>query len=38
VYYNKKNPFIKEKENKEKDNIKGLVKEVKALYKKIALI
>jgi len=28
------NPFIKEKENKEKDVIKGLVEEVKALYKK----
>jgi len=32
------NPFIKEKENKEKDAIKGLVKGVKALYKKIAPI
>jgi len=32
------NPFIKEKENKEKDALEGLVEEVKALYKKIAPI
>src|SRR5882762_1460576 len=32
------NPFIREKENKERDTLKGLVEEVRALYKKIAPI
>src|SRR6266478_1437840 len=32
------NPFIKEKENREGDILKGLVEEVRALYKKIAPI
>jgi len=30
------NPFIKEKEKKERDVLKGLVEEVKALYKEVA--
>ncbi len=32
------NPFTKEKENKERDVLKGLVEEVRTLYKKIAPI
>jgi len=32
------NPFIKEKQNKEEDVLKGLVEEVRTLYKKIAPI
>jgi len=32
------NPFIKEKENKEADVLKGLVEEVRTLYRKIAPI
>ena len=31
------NPFIKEKEKKERDILKGLVEEVRALYKEVAL-
>jgi len=31
------NPFIKEKERKERDVLKGLVKEVRALRKEVAL-
>ena len=31
------NPFIKEKEREERDVLKGLVEEVRALYKEVAL-
>ena len=30
------NPFLKEKENKEEDVLKGLIEDVRALYKEIA--